>query len=124
MSSAAATLGHSAGRNERRERLPEFGNTPVPAGGALKIDASIGLLHCGALNVQAHHRPHVACRDREPVFRAVSFSFEITGANDRAVKALTLRIALSVAIFALLLLGYRFGGDPRLRRLTTGAAGA
>lgn len=36
----------------------------------------------------------------------------VHGANDRAVKALTLRIALSVAIFALLLLGYRFGVIP------------
>ena len=46
------------------------------------------------------------------LFSGLFFHVRDHGANDRAVKALTLRIALSVAIFALLLLGYRFGVIP------------
>ena len=46
------------------------------------------------------------------LFSGLFFLVRDHGANDRAVKALTLRIALSVGIFALLLLGYRFGVIP------------
>ena len=43
------------------------------------------------------------------LFSGLFFLVRDHGANDRAVKALTLRIALSVGLFALLLLGYLFG---------------
>jgi len=43
------------------------------------------------------------------LFSGLFFLVRDHGANDRTVKALTLRIALSIAILALLLLGYRFG---------------
>jgi NADH:ubiquinone oxidoreductase subunit 6 (subunit J) len=35
------------------------------------------------------------------------------GKSDRTVKALTLRVALSVTLFALLMLGYYFGLVPK-----------
>ena len=43
------------------------------------------------------------------LFSGLFFLVRDHGANDRTVKALTLRIALSFAILALLLLGYRCG---------------
>lgn len=46
------------------------------------------------------------------LFSGLFFLVRDHGANDRTVKALTLRVALSVAILALLLLGYRFGLIP------------
>jgi len=46
------------------------------------------------------------------LFSGLFFLFRDRGASDRAVKALTLRIGLSMAIFALLMLGYRFGLIP------------
>lgn len=46
------------------------------------------------------------------LFSGLFFLVRDHGANDRTVKALTLRVALSVAILALLLLGYRFGMIP------------
>ncbi len=35
------------------------------------------------------------------------------GSSDRTVKALTVRVALSVTLFALLMLGYYFGIIPK-----------
>lgn len=46
------------------------------------------------------------------LFSGLFFLVRDHGANDRTVKALTLRIALSIAVLALLLLGYRFGLIP------------
>jgi len=46
------------------------------------------------------------------LFSGLFFLFRDRGSSDRAVKALTLRIGLSMAIFALLMLGYRFGLIP------------
>lgn len=46
------------------------------------------------------------------LFSGLFFLYRDRGPADRAVKALTLRVALSIAIFALLLLGYRFGLIP------------
>ena len=43
------------------------------------------------------------------LFSGLFFLVRDHGANDRTVKALTVRIALSIAILALLLLGYRLG---------------
>ena len=40
---------------------------------------------------------------------ALVYIFRDRGASERAVKALTLRVALSVTLFALLMLGYYFG---------------
>jgi hypothetical protein len=40
---------------------------------------------------------------------ALFYIFRDKGGSERAVKALTLRVALSVALFALLMLGYYFG---------------
>jgi hypothetical protein len=44
------------------------------------------------------------------LFSGLFFLVRDHGANDRVVKALTLRIALSLGLLALLLLGYLFGG--------------
>lgn len=46
------------------------------------------------------------------LFSGLFFLYRDRGAGNRAVKALTVRIGLSIAIFALLLLGYRFGLIP------------
>jgi ABC-type dipeptide/oligopeptide/nickel transport system permease component len=46
------------------------------------------------------------------LFSGLFFLFRDQGAGDRTVKALTVRIGLSIAVFALLLLGYRFGLIP------------
>jgi len=46
------------------------------------------------------------------LFSGLFFLFRDQGDGKRAVKALTLRIGLSMAIFALLMLGYRFGLIP------------
>jgi len=43
------------------------------------------------------------------LFSALYFMFKDKGRSDRAVKALTLRITLSIILFALLLLGFHFG---------------
>jgi ABC-type dipeptide/oligopeptide/nickel transport system permease component len=43
------------------------------------------------------------------LFSGLFFLYRDQGAGDRTVKALTVRIGLSIAVFALLLLGYRFG---------------
>ena len=40
---------------------------------------------------------------------ALYFVVKDKGQSDRAVKALTLRVALSVVLFALLMLGFYFG---------------
>lgn len=40
---------------------------------------------------------------------ALFYIFRDKGGSERAVKALTLRVALSVTLFALLMLGYYFG---------------
>ncbi len=46
------------------------------------------------------------------LFSGLFFLYRDRGAGDRAVKALTVRIGLSIAIFVLLMLGYRFGLIP------------
>jgi hypothetical protein len=46
------------------------------------------------------------------LFSGLFYLLRNQGADDRAVKALTLRIGLSIALFALLMLGYRFGLIP------------
>ena len=43
------------------------------------------------------------------LFSGLFFVYRDRGEGQRAVKALTLRIALSIALFVLLLLGYRLG---------------
>ena len=43
------------------------------------------------------------------LFSGLFFLYRDRGAGERAVKALTLRIALSIALFVLLILGYRLG---------------
>lgn len=44
------------------------------------------------------------------LFSGLFFLYRDKGDGDRVVRALTLRISLSVLIFAALLLSYRFGG--------------
>lgn len=46
------------------------------------------------------------------LFSGLFYLLRNQGTDDRAVKALTLRIGLSIALFALLMLGYRFGLIP------------
>ena len=46
------------------------------------------------------------------LFSGLFFLYRDRGSGERALKALTLRVALSMAILALLLLGYRFGLIP------------
>jgi len=46
------------------------------------------------------------------LFSGLFFLYRDRGTGNRAVKALTVRIGLSIAIFALLLLGHRFGLIP------------
>jgi hypothetical protein len=46
------------------------------------------------------------------LFSGLFFLYRDQGAGDRTVKALSVRIGLSIVIFALLLLGYRFGLIP------------
>ena len=46
------------------------------------------------------------------LFSGLFFLYRDQGVGDRTVKALSVRIGLSIAIFALLLLGYRFGLIP------------
>lgn len=43
------------------------------------------------------------------LFSALYFVVKDNGRSDRAVKALTVRITLSVILFALLMLGFHFG---------------
>jgi hypothetical protein len=43
------------------------------------------------------------------LFSALYFVIKDKGRSDRAVKALTVRITLSLVLFALLLLGFHFG---------------
>jgi hypothetical protein len=43
------------------------------------------------------------------LFSGLFFLYRDQGTGDRTVKALTLRISLSIALFILLMLGYRFG---------------
>ena len=43
------------------------------------------------------------------LFSGLFFLYRDRGQGERTVKALTLRIGLSMAIFVLLMLGYRFG---------------
>ena len=43
------------------------------------------------------------------LFSGLFFVYRDRGEGPRAVKALTLRIALSIALFVLLLLGYQLG---------------
>ncbi|MBB5018194.1 hypothetical protein HNQ59_001479 [Chitinivorax tropicus] len=47
------------------------------------------------------------------LFTALRGLMKRTGPADRAVKALTLRVALSISLFLLLMLGYYFGIIPR-----------
>ena len=42
-------------------------------------------------------------------FSALYFVLKDKGRSDRAVKALTVRITLSIVVFVLLLLGFHFG---------------
>ncbi len=46
------------------------------------------------------------------LFSGLFFLYRDRGAGVRAAKALTLRIGLSIAIFVLLLIGFRFGLIP------------
>jgi hypothetical protein len=46
------------------------------------------------------------------LFSALYFVIKDKGRSDRAVKALTIRITLSVILFALLMLGFHFGYIP------------
>jgi len=43
------------------------------------------------------------------LFSALYFVLKDKGRSDRAVKALTVRITLSIVVFVLLLLGFHFG---------------
>lgn len=43
------------------------------------------------------------------LFSGLFFLYRDRGEGERAVRALTLRIALSIALFALLIAGYRLG---------------
>ena len=43
------------------------------------------------------------------LFSALYFMIKDKGQSERAVKALTVRVALSVVLFALLMLGFHFG---------------
>ena len=43
------------------------------------------------------------------LFSALFFVVKDKGRSDRAVKALTVRITLSIILFALLMLGFHFG---------------
>jgi len=43
------------------------------------------------------------------LFSALYFLVRDKGQSERAVKALTVRIALSITLFALLMLGFHFG---------------
>jgi apolipoprotein N-acyltransferase len=43
------------------------------------------------------------------LFSALYYVWKDRGRSDRAVKALTIRVVLSIVLFALLMLGYRFG---------------
>lgn len=43
------------------------------------------------------------------LFSALYFLLRDKGGSERAVKALTVRVALSVVLFALLMLGFHFG---------------
>jgi O-antigen/teichoic acid export membrane protein len=43
------------------------------------------------------------------LFSALYFLLKDKGRSDRTVKALTVRVVLSIVLFALLILGYRFG---------------
>jgi hypothetical protein len=46
------------------------------------------------------------------LFSALYFLIRDKGQGERTVKALTLRVTLSVVLFALLMLGYYFGFIP------------
>lgn len=46
------------------------------------------------------------------LFSALSFLYKDKGTTERTVKALTLRISLSILLFALLMLGFYFGVIP------------
>ena len=46
------------------------------------------------------------------LFSALYFLVRDKGQGERTVRALTVRVALSVALFALLMLGYYFGFFP------------
>ena len=43
------------------------------------------------------------------LFSALYFLLRDKGRSERTVKALTIRVVLSIVLFALLMLGYRFG---------------
>jgi Protein of unknown function (DUF2909) len=43
------------------------------------------------------------------LFSALYFLLKDKGRSERTVKALTIRVILSIILFALLMLGYRFG---------------
>ena len=43
------------------------------------------------------------------LFSALYFLLKDKGRSERTVKALTVRVVLSIVLFALLMLGYRFG---------------
>jgi hypothetical protein len=46
------------------------------------------------------------------LFSALFFVYQDRGGSTRALKALALRVALSVGLFAFLMLGYYFGWFP------------
>lgn len=47
------------------------------------------------------------------LFSALTFIYRDKGSSTRAVKALTFRISLSIALFVLLLAGFYFGIIPQ-----------
>lgn len=46
------------------------------------------------------------------LFSALTFLYKDNGQGERTVKALTLRISLSIALFIFLMLGFYFGFIP------------
>jgi len=46
------------------------------------------------------------------LFSALTFLYKDNGQGERTVKALTLRISLSIALFLFLMLGFYFGIIP------------
>jgi len=46
------------------------------------------------------------------LFSALTFLYKDKGSTERTVKALTIRISLSILLFAMLMLGFYFGIIP------------
>ena len=47
------------------------------------------------------------------LFSALYYLIKDKGQSDRTVKALTIRIILSITLFAILMIGFHFGWFPR-----------